>query len=98
VTGRKPDENRHLRTADRWNSRQRGKRRLSLAFSGVEGSGKLFEDSLLSCFSAIGPKAIDLPDTPVSGVFKPWPACEPCRTPARTPGCVEKRGRSPPYR
>jgi hypothetical protein len=46
-------------------------------FSGVEGSGEPFADSSLSCFSAIGPKAINLLDTPAAGVCKPWPACEP---------------------
>jgi hypothetical protein len=66
------------------------------ACSGVEGSGESPEDRLLSCFSAIGPKAINLADTPAAGVCNPGLYSESHGTPPRTPGCVEQQGLRPP--
>jgi hypothetical protein len=99
ATGRKPERDGHLRTTDRWNGRQRDNRRASpcILWRGESSDGP-FADRLLSCFSAIGPKAINLPDTPAAGVFKPWAACESCRTPAHTSRGAEQRGLCPPRR
>jgi hypothetical protein len=61
------------------------------AFSRVERAGAPSADSLL-LFLCYWPKAINLPDTPASGVQKPCLCCESRRTPARASRWLEQRG------